>query len=172
MFTIRPAQVSDINQLAIIEHSAAQLFRLIPELFWIADGHVQTEKQHLAYIVQNNSWVALDNNGVPVGFILAKSLDGGLHIVELSVHGNWQRKGIGKALMETVIQVAENRRLKSVTLTTFRHVIWNAPFYQKLGFSILESQDMSEELQQILQDEIEYGFSAQQRCAMKRTIII
>ncbi|WP_446470901.1 GNAT family N-acetyltransferase [Xenorhabdus stockiae] len=172
MFTIRPTQLSDINQLAIIENSAAQLFCLIPELAWISDGHVQTEQQHFGYIVQHNSWVAINNKGVPVGFILAKPLENGLHIFELSVHGDWQRNGIGKKLMETVIQVAEQRQLQSVTLTTFRNILWNAPFYQKLGFVILEPQEMSEELQQILQGEIEYGFSAEQRCAMKRPIII
>ncbi|WP_340607818.1 GNAT family N-acetyltransferase [Xenorhabdus bharatensis] len=172
MFTIRSTQLSDINQLAIIEHSAAQLFRTIPELAWISDGHVHTEQQHLGYIVQHNSWVAINNKGTPIGFILVKPLDDGLHIFELSVHGDWQRKGIGKKLIETVIQVAKQRQLQFVTLTTFRNILWNAPFYQKLGFAILESQEMSKGLQQILQGEIEYGFSTEQRCAMKRPIMI
>ncbi|WP_340621149.1 GNAT family N-acetyltransferase [Xenorhabdus siamensis] len=170
MFTIRQTQTSDVSQLPAIEYSAAQLFRFIPDLAWIAGGHVQTEQQHLDYIAQDNSWVALGKRH-PIGFILVKPLDDGLHIFELSVHGDWQRKGIGKALIETVIQVAKQRKLQSVTLTTFRHVSWNAPFYQRLGFSILEPQQMSEALKQILQDEIKYGFSAVQRCAMKRLVI-
>ncbi|REF27652.1 ribosomal protein S18 acetylase RimI-like enzyme [Xenorhabdus cabanillasii] len=171
MFTIRQTQTSDVSQLPAIEYSAAQLFRFIPDLAWIADGHVQTEQQHLEYIAQDNSWVALADKELPIGFMLAKPLGDGLHIFELSVHGDWQRKGIGKALIEKVIQVAKQRKLQSVTLTTFRHVSWNAPFYQRMGFSILDLQQMSEALKQILQDEIKYGFSAVQRCAMKRSVI-
>ncbi|WP_231571304.1 MULTISPECIES: GNAT family N-acetyltransferase [Xenorhabdus] len=129
MFTIRQTQTSDVSQLPAIEYSAAQLFRFIPDLAWIADGHVQTEQQHLDYTAQDNSWVALEKRK-PIGFILVKPLDDGLHIVELSVYGDWQRKGIGKSLIETVIQVAKQRKLQFVTLTTFRHVSWNAPFYQ------------------------------------------
>ncbi|PHM63575.1 acetyltransferase [Xenorhabdus ishibashii] len=170
MPSIRLTQKSDVTHLPAVEHSAAKLFRFIPELAWIVDGHVQTEQQHLGYITQGNSWVALNEESWPIGFILAKPLDDGLHIMELSVHESWQRKGIGKALIEKVIQVAEQRHLSAVTLTTFRYVNWNAPFYHKLGFEILDSQQLSEPLQQILQSEIDYGFAEEQRCAMKRLL--
>ncbi|PHM46146.1 acetyltransferase [Xenorhabdus mauleonii] len=167
MISIRLTKKADVSQLPIIEYSAAQLFRLIPELAWIADGHVQTVQQHLDYISQGNSWVALNESSQPVGFILASSLDDGLHIMELSVHQSWQKKGIGKALIEKGIQVAKQRHLAAVTLTTFRNVDWNAPYYQRLGFNILEPQQITEALQQILQNEIDYGFTQEQRCAMK-----
>ncbi|OTA15203.1 acetyltransferase [Xenorhabdus vietnamensis] len=167
MFSIRLTQKSDITQLPAIEHSAAKLFRFIPELAWVADGHVQTEQQHLEYIEQGNSWVALNVISQPIGFILAKPLNGGLHIMELSVHEDWQRNGIGKALIDKVIMVAEQNHLNAVTLTTFRYVNWNAPFYHKLGFEILYSQQLTESLRQILQREIDYGFAEGQRCAMK-----
>ncbi|CDG18337.1 GCN5-related N-acetyltransferase [Xenorhabdus doucetiae] len=172
LFSIRLTQKSDVTQLPAIERSAAELFRFIPELDWIADGYVQTEPQHLGYITQGNSWIALNEGSLPIGFILAKPLDDGLHIVELSVHEHWQRKGIGKALIENVIQVAQQRQLNAVTLTTFRYVNWNAPFYHKLGFEILDSQQISESLQQILQSEIDDGFVEEQRCAMRRCLTI
>ncbi|OTA20439.1 acetyltransferase [Xenorhabdus beddingii] len=170
MFSIRLTQDTDASQLLAIEYSAAKLFSFIPELAWIANGHVQTEQQHWDYISQGNSWVAINECSQPVGFILAKPLDNGLHIMELSVHEGWQRKGIGKALVEKVVQVAEQRYLQAVTLTTFREVSWNAPFYHSLGFNILDSQQITEPLRQILQSEIDYGFAEEQRCAMKRLI--
>ncbi|MBI6548683.1 GNAT family N-acetyltransferase [Xenorhabdus lircayensis] len=172
MFSIRLTQKSDVSKLPAVEHSAAQLFRFVPDLSWIAEGHVQTEQQHLDYILQGNSWVALSENSQPIGFILTKPLDDGLHIMELSVHGDWQRKGIGKALIDKVVQVAEQRYLQVVTLTTFRHVNWNAPFYHRLGFDILGPQQLTEALHQILQSEIGYGFAEEQRCAMKRLITV
>ncbi|MDC9596608.1 GNAT family N-acetyltransferase [Xenorhabdus anantnagensis] len=172
MFSIRLTQKSDVTQLPEIEHSAAKLFRFIPELAWVADGHMQTEQQHLEYIAQNNSWVALNEMSQPIGFILAKPLDGGLHIMELSVHEDWQRNGIGKALINKVIVVAEQCHFNAVTLTTFRYVNWNAPFYHRLGFEILDSQQITASLRQILQSEIDYGFAEEQRCAMKRLLTV
>ncbi|CBJ82101.1 GCN5-related N-acetyltransferase [Xenorhabdus bovienii str. Jollieti] len=171
MFFIRPTQILDAGVLPAIERSASQLFLSTPELAWIADGHTQTEQQHLDYILQQNSWVALNGDNQPVGFILAKPLDDGLHIMELSVHRDWQKKGIGKALIDTVIQVAEQRGFQAVTLTTFRHINWNAPFYRRLGFFILEPRQIAGALCQILQREIEYGFAENQRCAMKRLVV-
>ncbi|WP_340617806.1 GNAT family N-acetyltransferase [Xenorhabdus entomophaga] len=170
MFSICLTQKSDASLLPAIEHSAAKLFSAIPELAWIADGHVQTEQQHLEYISQGNSWIALNGDSQPIGFILAKPLDDGLHIMELSVHEDWQKKGIGKALIEKLVQVAEQRQLQAVTLTTFRYVNWNAPFYHRLGFNILDFQQLTESLRHILQSEIDYGFAEEQRCVMKRLI--
>ncbi|EPP7627932.1 hypothetical protein [Providencia rettgeri] len=43
---------------------------------------------------------------------------------------------------------------------------WNAPYYQRLGFKILAINELTTELQAILQSEVEAGFAAEDRCAM------
>ena len=58
------------------------------------------------------------------------------------------RLGIGRALLEKAIADARRRRLVALTLTTFRDVIWNAPFYQKLGFRVMDDAQAGERLRQ------------------------
>ena len=57
--------------------------------------------------------------------------------------------------------------LTALTLTTFRDVAWNAPFYQRLGFAVLPREAISPYLAGHLRDEIERGLPADRRCAMR-----
>ena len=50
------------------------------------------------------------------------------------------RQGIGTRLVHTVIDWARSRRFENLTLMTFRHLPWNAPFYAKLGFVPLSTR--------------------------------
>ncbi len=73
----------------------------------------------------------------PVGFVSVELLDGEAHIDQLSVlaaHGN---RGTGRALLDEVIRWARGEGLAGVTLTTFRDVPWNAPFYRRVGFEVV-----------------------------------
>ncbi|BET97526.1 hypothetical protein TCT1_24470 [Xenorhabdus sp. TCT-1] len=45
MTFIRLTQKSNVTQLPTVENSTAKLFKFIPKLAWIVDGHVQTEHQ-------------------------------------------------------------------------------------------------------------------------------
>ncbi|EPT9379076.1 hypothetical protein ACVTO6_001298 [Proteus mirabilis] len=71
-------------------------------------------------------------------------------------------------LIQTVKNEAKLQQFNAVTLTTFRDVPWNAPYYQRLGFHILLEHQIPYSLQQILDNEVEHGgFAREMRCAMK-----
>jgi GNAT superfamily N-acetyltransferase len=70
----------------------------------------------------------------PVAFAYVDWLDGHLHLHQIAVHPRHGRRGIGSALMAAVIARAGNA---GVTLTTFRDVPWNGPWYAHLGFAEL-----------------------------------
>ncbi len=46
----------------------------------------------------------------------------------------FQQRGIGGGLMRACMIDARNSGFCALTLTTFRDVAWNAPFYSRLGF--------------------------------------
>jgi GNAT superfamily N-acetyltransferase len=71
----------------------------------------------------------------PVGFAAATPVGGFLHLAELSVDPVHGRIGVGRALIEAVDGLARRSGLAGVTLTTFRDVPFNAPFYAGLGFA-------------------------------------
>jgi ribosomal protein S18 acetylase RimI-like enzyme len=95
---IRIARQSDAAAFPAIENSAGQLFRVIPDLAWIADGEDLSEAQYRALISKGASWVATDPQDRPIGFLAADIQDGALHIWEFAVAWDQQRRGIGRAL--------------------------------------------------------------------------
>ena len=162
--TVRPTRPGDVTALPAIERAAGQRFRDYPELAWLAEGEVISVEQHLDYAERGLSWLALANDQ-PVGFILAELHASSLFIVELSVHLDWQGKGIGRRLIACVADQARKRGLASLTLTTFRDVPWNAPFYARLGFEMITT--LTPELREKREEETAHGLAYDARCAMR-----
>jgi GNAT superfamily N-acetyltransferase len=167
MITLRIAREGDAEALPDIEQSAGEAYRGIAELAWIADDDNQTVERHRELIAKGTCWVAVDRDDRSVAFLSAEIQDDTLHIWELDVRLDRQRSGIGRALLEKAIADATERRLVALTLTTFRNVIWNAPFYQTVGFQVLDDAEAGERLCQILRREIEHGMPPSRRCAMR-----
>ncbi|RTL95391.1 MAG: N-acetyltransferase [Hyphomicrobiales bacterium] len=167
MITIRPARAEDAEALPGIEQSAGLAFRAIPELAWLADGDNVSAQRHRALIADGACWVGADDRDRPVGFLSAGIEGDTLHVWELDVRLDRQGQGIGRALLERAIADATRRGLAAVTLTTFRAVAWNAPFYRKFGFRILEGAEIDGRLTGLLGDEVEHGMALDQRCAMR-----
>ena len=166
---IREARATDIEHLPEIERSAAQIFKQEKDLAWLADDKVQPTSLHQNYIQSRNSWVAVHDE-IPVGFINGVEYNNTFHICELSVSEAWQSQGVGRALLNAVEQIMRNRGIAFMTLTTFKEVPWNAPFYEKLGYVTLLEKDLSIFLMDILDEEAEAGFDPHSRCAMQKAL--
>jgi ribosomal protein S18 acetylase RimI-like enzyme len=164
-WTIRLANLAEANRLPPLENSAGQRFRTIPHLAWLADGDDMSVDRHRLYIAQGTEWVALGEDGELVGFLAAELIRGDLHIWELAVGIGAQNRGIGRRLIDIASAFAQDRRLGSLTLTTFADVPWNAPWYSRLGFHI-SSDD--ERLAALVRMETERGMPG--RCAMRKTM--
>ncbi|WP_353189405.1 GNAT family N-acetyltransferase [Pandoraea pnomenusa] len=142
----------------------------MPDLAWVADGDVMSEAQHLTWIAGATVWVAVDAQDRPVGFLDAEVLGTDLHLWEMSVQREWQGQGIGRRLFDAAAAHARSEDLKRLTLTTFRDVPWNAPFYSCLGFEVIEAVNVCARLGSILAEEGAAGFPAASRCAMQRLL--
>jgi GNAT superfamily N-acetyltransferase len=165
MLTIRPAIETDADLLPEIERSSGELFRHIPGLAWIADDGVQSVARHLEFIREGTAWVALSDTGAIIGFLNAEVHDSALHIWQMSVHSDYQKRGAGRGLLLAAKRWAEANTLSSLTLTTFRDVPWNAAFYETCGFELANS-DASPMLSKTLAAEEQAGLPIDQRCAM------
>ncbi|ABC21320.1 GNAT family N-acetyltransferase [Rhodospirillum rubrum] len=167
MTLIRAARPGDAPFLPQIERSAAVLFRQIPDLAWIVEGPVQSEDRHRQMIEEGAVWVAVDTTDAPIGFLSAQRLESALHLWELSVDHDHQGRGLGRALVEVAKGWAIARGYPALTLTTFREVAWNEPFYRSLGFVSLSAGDLTEALRGLLAKEVEAGLPRDRRCAMR-----
>lgn len=164
--TIRIAVPADAPLLPAIETSAAQAFRMIGELRWLADSPPMPVERHRQLIALSTCWVAVDDENRPQGFLSAERHGHDLHIHELSVMQAMQGQGTGRLLIEAAKDYARSSRLASVTLTTFKNVPWNAPFYARAGFQIKATADLDQRLAAIVNEEYQHGFAAGSRCAM------
>ena len=167
MITIRPATASDADALPAIERASGALFRGWPGLEWIADDGVQSAEKHRELIAQGIALVAVED-GRPVAFLNAELTDDdALHIWQIAVELLHQRQGIGRRLIEAACVIAETLGAQALTLTTFRDVPWNEPYYRRLGFGLIAADDLSPRLRSILDREALAGLPPERRCAMK-----
>ena len=73
--------------------------------------------------------------------------------------------------MDAAISYATAKGTTAVTLTTFRDLVFNEKFYQKLGFQTLGTDELTPRLQDILGSEAENGLPAERRCAMRLDLV-
>jgi GNAT superfamily N-acetyltransferase len=167
MVQVRRTSDRDAELLPQVERSAAQAFRTIPDLDWIADDDVQSSEAHRLASQVGSSWVVVDESDRPFGFLTAERFDAELHIWALAVERNRQGQGAGRALLEAAIAHAHELELAAVTLTTFRAVPWNEPLYAHFGFTTLAPEALGPRLFHILEREKSNGLPGDRRCAMR-----
>lgn len=163
---IRLTTSDDAWLLPEIERAASSRFREFNDLAWLAGGAVLSVDEHQFFAQAGCSWVAVDSTDRAVGFLVAQFCPDALHIVELSVQPSCERQGLGRALISQAEAFARKHELPAITLTTFREVPWNGPFYARLGFVMVEGDSLPPRLRAILEDEVRSGLPADQRCAM------
>jgi len=110
--TIRYAVPEDAQLLPAIETSAAQAFRMIEDLSWLADSPPMSIERHRQLIALSTCWVALDVENRPQGFLSAERHGDDLHIFELSVMRSMQGQGLGRSLVEAAKDYARSKRLR------------------------------------------------------------
>lgn len=166
MVTIRATSDRDAELLPEIERNSGALFRNWAGLEWVADDSVQSPEQHRALISTGVSLVAEDDAYRIVGFLNGEMAPDALHIHQIAVHQGHQRQGIGRRLIERAQELAAERGVDCLTLTTFRQVSWNEPYYRGLGFRTIEGAALNERLRAVMERESDAGLPTEKRCAM------
>lgn len=168
MVSITTARSQDLARLPAIELAAAQLLTgHAPEsvLNETTDWHVLQKAQREGHL-----WVALLND-VAVGFAHVEVIErAAAHLEEIDVDPRHGRRGLGTQLVLRVCEWAAGSGYTSVTLTTFRDVPWNMPFYARLGFEIVPRVQLSAALSAIVEDETRRGLDPARRVVMRRAV--
>jgi GNAT superfamily N-acetyltransferase len=170
LYEIVAARLADVSALAAIELAAARLLvGHAPE----AVLRETTSEAELALAQRRGElWVALAQ-GRPVGFAQVDRLEGtAAHLKEIDVHPEHARRGLGRRLVATVSEWATAQGFSSITLTTFRDLPWNMPFYERLGFVEIPPTELGASLESILLDEARRGLDPARRVAMRRRLEI
>ncbi|RQU96718.1 GNAT family N-acetyltransferase [Burkholderia cenocepacia] len=167
---IRPATREDAAAMAAVEVAAAQRFREIG-MTDIADGEPTDAAAVLVRIDDGRAYVAVDPQGTCVGFAFYRLLDAQrLYLEELDVAPSHAGQRIGARLIERVMTRAAREHVEQVVLSTFRDAPWNAPYYARLGFRIVDDAALDDALRAIRAHHVALGLDETQRVFMRRAV--
>jgi len=166
---IRTAHRRDLPFLQDIERAAGEPFRALG-MASIADDDPPPLDVLEDYRSAGRAWVTVDADDHPVAYLIAAPVDGAAHIEQVTVHPSAARRGLGRDLIDHLAAWAVGQGLEALTLTTFRHVPWNAPYYARLGFRVLDDAELTDGLRKIRASEAEHGLDRWPRVCMRREI--
>jgi 4-diphosphocytidyl-2-C-methyl-D-erythritol kinase len=168
-FHIERARPDQVDALCVIERAAVELFR--GHRAWPSYRRVSMPPEVLREaIARGLVWVALIGSGEPVGFVWLDTEEGGeaIGVAEMDVLPSHGQRGIGAALLEHACGWARMAGYHRVDLGTLADVPWNAPFYAKHGFDIVDKN--RPELAFARERDRENGFPEDLRVFMSRPL--
>ncbi|MEU5860670.1 MULTISPECIES: GNAT family N-acetyltransferase [unclassified Nonomuraea] len=156
---VRWADPDELPGLISVELAADKLFEQAGIVFPPGTTMVEDVDDPASVLVEGDP---------PAGFALIGWVDGNLHLDQLAVHPDNMRQGVGGRLVEAVADHARAVGAPAVTLTTFRDVPWNAPWYERHGFAVLPESEWGPELRELVEHERELGIEVAPRVVMRR----
>jgi GNAT superfamily N-acetyltransferase len=156
---VRWAEPGELSGLISVELAADRLFEQVGIVF--PPGTTMIEEV-------DDPRIVLVEGEPPAGFAMIGWVDGNLHLDQLAVHPDSMRQGIGGRLVEAVAERARASGAPAVTLTTFRDVPWNAPWYERRGFHVLPESEWGPELSGLVEHERVLGIEVAPRVVMRR----
>jgi GNAT superfamily N-acetyltransferase len=139
VFGIHVGLASDIDTLCEIDLDASRLFEY-------AGLELNLPENHDFFRIERNRWVeslasgsallAVGPDNRIMGFAASGLRDHEPYLDQLSVRSECMRMGIGTALLAAAGKLALQRGGRALWLTTYGHLPWNRPFYERAGFSV------------------------------------
>ena len=168
-YQIRLARPDEVPRLRAIEDEAGMSFAGLGLIDEALD--VSFPLDELARVVgKGQVWVGCLEDDLPVGMVIASVREGAVYIEEMDVLPGHGRRGLGGRLLEGVWGWAQAQGHAAVTLSTFRDVPWNGPFYRKPGFRDLPPAEWTPSMRAIREQEAQHGLAIEARVFMRREL--
>lgn len=131
MLDLRDARLGEITDIRALERASAERFIGLMDAL-AADAPTPAEVL-AARIAVGGLVVAVEGEAV-VGFVMFRPVETHAYVEQIDVLPAVAGRRIGAALLDVVAQRAKAAGLLGLSLSTFREVPWNAPYYRRLGF--------------------------------------
>jgi len=164
-YSIRLANRSDLFRLAKIERAAGKRFSGMGLIDHLLGQTFSPTK--LAELIEKRQVLVSCKGSISVGFVVVSVLEKNAYLEEIDVLPEYGGQGHGTRLIQIVIEWAMLNELNALRLATFSEVPWNAPFYKKLGFRVLEMHEWDDHLHKKYQEEKELGLPVDKRVFMQ-----
>jgi predicted N-acetyltransferase YhbS len=164
---LRLAIPVEIPLIREIERASAQ--RFIGLMDALAADEPSPVEVLAARIASDGLLVAVDAD-TPIAFVMFRPVEDGLYIEQLDVLPAFAGRRIGAALLDAVAERARSSGLARLTLSTFRDVPWNAPYYRRLGFADIADAALTPGSLDIRREHLARGLDESQRTFMGRSV--
>ena len=114
--------------------------------------------------------VAREGDDSLVGFVVFCEVDGCGYIEQIDVLPSHAGRRIGAALLDAAAEAAKLRGWHALTLSTFKDVPWNAPYFRRLGFVEIADEWLPPALLAIRADHEAHGVDEKLRVFMRRAV--
>jgi len=166
MISIRPARRAEIQRVRQIERLSATRF-LGTDLASLADDE-PTDAETLERRIAEGGLLVAEESAEAVAFVMFREVEGCAYVEQIDVLPSHAGRAIGAALLQAVAAIARRRGLAALTLSTFREVPFNAPYYRRLGF--VEVAVLSPAMQDIRREHEARGLDETARVFMRREV--
>jgi GNAT superfamily N-acetyltransferase len=165
---IRRASPAEIAEVISIDDDACALYETVGLHFDIGPDHpfAQAEHARWARAANDGNVFLAERAGSPAVAVLVVGRVGGLaYVDQLSVRMSAMRDGIGGRLLMRAIEWAGHDEL---WLTTYAHLPWNRPFYERHGFATVAESACPPGIVADLEEQRRWLPDPEQRIAMLR----
>jgi GNAT superfamily N-acetyltransferase len=148
--SLRLARPSELTSIVAIDDAATILYAQAGVTIDLPPEHpfVRAEVERWTRgIAEDRLFVAVDDADVPMGFAAMDRVDELPYLDQLAVHPRHMRQSVGAALVRRAIEHAAGEPL---WLTTYDHLPFNRPYYERLGFVRVPEAQCGRELGRIL----------------------
>jgi predicted N-acetyltransferase YhbS len=165
----RFAMPHEAERIRAIEYDAAQRFVDV-DMAGIATARPMDVEFVQRKIAASEIVVAVPGDADCVGFAMFVRMKADFYLEELDVLGAWAGRRIGAALIERVAELARAAAARRLVLSTYRDVPWNAPYYRRLGFSVIPEASLDERLRALRAAHVARGLDESKRVFMWREV--
>lgn len=165
MVDFRSARLDEIETIRTLERASAQ--RFVGLMDALADDE-PSPASILAIRIADGGLVVAMEEGTIAGFAMFRRVEARAYVEQLDVLPAFAGRAIGAALLDEVAARARAAGLEGLSLSTFREVPWNAPYYRRLGF--VEVAVLTPGMAAIREEHLARGLDEDARVFMARDV--
>jgi GNAT superfamily N-acetyltransferase len=137
---LRAGNEADLTLLLDLDLDASTAFERVGMFLDLPETHefpVRERERFRKSLVAGWAVIAEDTAGLALGFIALGEIDARPYVEQLSVRVSHARRGIGTMLLDHAWTMPVLERAHDLWLTTYDHLPWNRPFYERNGFVVV-----------------------------------
>lgn len=167
-YQIRLANADELLALPAIERAAGKQFvefgmDYLDNITVSMETLIESQKS-------GHVWVITTDVAEAVGFAVISADETRIHLEEIDIEPAHSRQGLGKALIDAICDWGRSAGFMTISLSTFRDIPWNAPYYDRLGFKVVPESEMTESYCDVREAEAEIGLPVSQRVIMCKNL--